>query len=61
MDPADWDRIKEYFGWALTLTVEERRGYLARLEQKHPTLAAEVCSLVASHEAAGSFLERSDD
>ena len=52
-----WDRINALFHAALDLEPDAREALLARIDKRDPTLAAEVRSLIASHEEAGEFLE----
>ena len=55
--PSTWDRISALFHVALDLDTAKRETLLGRLAAKDPVLVDQVRSLLASHEAAGSFLE----
>jgi serine/threonine-protein kinase len=49
--------LKEAFGQAIELPASERAAFLEALSREQPQLAAEVRSLIASHEEAGEFLD----
>jgi hypothetical protein len=53
-----WQRLKRVFDRALALDPEQRPSFLAAACQADPDLRDEVGALLASHEAAGTFLER---
>src|SRR5262245_40569147 len=55
--PRTWDRVNALFHEALDLDPDAREALLARTHERDPKLAAEVRSLIASHEEAGEFLE----
>jgi serine/threonine protein kinase len=56
--PERWQRIEEVFRVALHYTPHGRNRYLAEACRDDADLKKEVLSLLASHEAAGSFLDR---
>lgn len=53
----EWDRIKAIFQEALERAPSERATFLDAACAGEPALRAEVESLLASHDAAGTFLE----
>ena len=55
--PRTWDRINALFHEALDLEPDAREALLALTAERDPELAADVRSLIASHEEAGEFLE----
>lgn len=57
LDPEQWKQVDELFQRALLLEGDERSAFLHQACHGDAVLECEVCSLLASHEAAGSFLE----
>lgn len=55
--PRTWDQIHALFHEALDLDPAAREAFLARAAERNPDLAAQVRSLIASHEEAGGFLD----
>jgi len=51
-----WNRIEQWFHQALELGAPEREAFLARIADDDPVVAAEVRSLLASHDASSGFL-----
>src|SRR5262245_29842332 len=56
-DQPEWDRVRELFSAALDLEPTARDALLREVEERDPTLAAEVGSLLAAHEAASGVLD----
>ncbi len=57
--PEDWLRLEEVFEGARALPADSRPAYLAAACHDNPVLRQEVEQLIASHERAKTFLERS--
>ncbi len=57
MDAKQWGQIKEIYDRALDLSREEREGFLAKACAGDDDLRREVESLLAAHDAAGTFLQ----
>ena len=57
MTPERWTRAKELFFDALALPSDGRRAWLAAACPSDPQLQDEVGSLIAAHDAAGTFIE----
>jgi serine/threonine protein kinase/Tol biopolymer transport system component/tetratricopeptide (TPR) repeat protein len=57
MTPERWKKVEEVFEAALERSPEERRGYLAEVCAGDEALRGQVETLIASYEAAGSFIE----
>ncbi|HET9951836.1 MAG TPA: serine/threonine-protein kinase [Candidatus Eisenbacteria bacterium] len=55
--PRTWDRVHALFHEALDLEPEARDELLRRTAEADPALAAQVRSLLASHEESGDFLD----
>jgi eukaryotic-like serine/threonine-protein kinase len=55
--PRTWDRVHALFHEALELEPAARDALLRQTAERDPKLAAEVRSLIASHEEAGEFLD----
>ncbi len=51
MTSEDWARLKIWFGEALAAGLEQRARILARVRDESPVLAAELESLIATHES----------
>ncbi len=60
MTPERWARIKAIFSEALELPSRERAAFIEREAAGDAEIAAEVHSLLASHEVSGDFLEQSN-
>src|SRR5437763_7444612 len=58
MNAPSWDRVKEVFQEILERPPHERAAYVLALCGDDAVLRAEVESLLATHEAAGSFAEQ---
>jgi eukaryotic-like serine/threonine-protein kinase len=58
MDPERWQRVDGLFQAALERPAGEREAWLGRECGGDDALAEEVRSLLASHQQAGSFLEK---
>jgi serine/threonine protein kinase len=56
MNPERWEKVKELFDAALQCEPGERQRFLERFCSDDVELRDEVASLLASHEAAGSFI-----
>jgi len=56
--PRTWDRVHALFHDALELEPAARDELLRRTGEQDPALAAQVRSLLASHEEAGDFLDK---
>ena len=57
MDNERWKRVDELLQRALLVREEERSNFVHQACGGDAALEREVCSLLASHQAAGSFLE----
>ena len=57
MDAMRWGQIKEIYGRALDLSLEERENFLAEACADDAGLRREVQTLLAAHADAGTFLE----
>src|SRR5215468_8110812 len=57
MDAKRWEQIKEIYGRALDLSLEEREEFLAETCAGAADLRREVESLLAAHAEAGTFLQ----
>jgi hypothetical protein len=58
-DPANWDRVKALFHEALERAPAERASFVREACGDTPALQAEVESLLAAHERAGTVAEGS--
>src|SRR5215467_15870190 len=58
MTMPSWDRVKQVFQAALEREPHDRAAYVRDMCGKDRGLLAEVESLLATHEEAGSFAER---
>jgi Tol biopolymer transport system component len=56
MAPEQWEQIKEQFDVVVHLDAEARAQVFAQLQNKDPSLCAQVQELVANDEQAGDFL-----
>jgi serine/threonine protein kinase len=56
MNPEQWEKVKELFDAALQCEPGERQRFLERFCGDDVELRDEIASLLASHEAAGSFI-----
>jgi serine/threonine protein kinase/tetratricopeptide (TPR) repeat protein/TolB-like protein len=54
----DWRRVREVFEGALTQPAEQRRSFVAEACRDAPEIEARALALLASHDRAGTFLER---
>ena len=57
MTPEDWERIKPILSAALEHPPPERAALLSRLCEGDESFRAEIESLIAAHDAAGTFIE----
>ncbi len=57
MSPKRWEQVDRLLQGAMRLEPDKRRAFVEEACQGDEDLEREVCSLLASHEAAGSFLE----
>ena len=57
MNRERWKQVDDLLQDAVRLPPDQRRAFIQQASQGDETLEREVCSLLASHEAAGSFLE----
>src|SRR5437879_649934 len=58
MKPERWQQIKSLLQSALEREPDERAAFLKEACSGNPSLQSEVESLIASHQQAGSFVER---
>src|ERR1700682_4313106 len=56
MTPEQWERIKELVDAGLDCEGDARARFLDEACAGDPSLRAEVCQLIASHERAGNFM-----
>jgi non-specific serine/threonine protein kinase len=60
MTPERWEKIRELFHATFERSADDRSAYLTHACAADPSLRADVEKLISSHEAAPSFLERTE-